>query len=85
MLENKARIKITGLINNTNLQEFSTIENIKFGEKITESVSEELGIPIVYNGILEDIWDKANGLKYEKFKIRRFMRKPWEKPASLPQ
>lgn len=85
MLENRARINITGLINNTNLQEFSTVENIKYGEKIIEEVSEVLNIPIVYNGILEDIWDKSDGLKYEKFKIRRFMRKPWEKVVQLPQ
>jgi hypothetical protein len=84
MLEAKSRIKITGLINNTNLQEHSTEENIKKGEAIVEEVSNKLNIPFVYNGVYEDIWDDCKSLKYEKFKIRRFMKKPWEKPPQLP-
>ncbi len=84
MLETKSRIKITGLINNTNLQEYSTIENIKEGEEIIREVSNKIKIPVVYNGIYEDLWNKSDGLIYEKFKIRRFMKKPWEKSATLP-
>lgn len=84
MLESKSRVKITGLINNTNLQEYSTEENIKKGESIVEEVSKKLDIPFIYNGVYEDIWDKCKNLKYEKFKIRRFMRKPWESSPQLP-
>jgi hypothetical protein len=86
MLEQKSRIKITGLINNTNLQEHSTIDNIKKGEEIVQKVSETINVPVVYTGVYEDIWnDVDTSLKYEKFKIRRFMRKPWEKLPELPQ
>lgn len=85
MLEAKGRIKLTGLINNTNLQEFSTIENIKHGESILEQVAEDKCIPIVYSGVYDKLWDEVDALKYEAFKIQRFMRKPWESPATIPQ
>ncbi len=84
MLEEKSRIKITGLINNTNLQEHTTEEVIKKGEKIVDHASVALDIPVVYNGVYEKIYDEVDNLKYDKFKIRRYMTKPWERPAELP-
>jgi tRNA uridine 5-carbamoylmethylation protein Kti12 len=83
MLEAKSKIKITGLINNTNLQEYTTEETIKKGEKIVDQASAALDIPVVYNGVYEAIYDDVDKLKYDKFKIRRFMNKPWEKMTEL--
>ncbi len=85
MLEEKSKLKITALVNNTNLQEFTTVEDIKKGERIVDLASVALDIPLVCNGVSEDLYDKVDGLRYEKFKIRRFMNKPWEKKATLPE
>lgn len=84
MVENKGRIKIKKFINNTNLQEFSTIENIQHGETLIDDVSKSTDISIIFNCIYEDLWGNANGLKYPLMKITRFMKKPWESKAELP-
>ena len=47
-MENSARLRVTGLINNTNLQTETTPEELEYGYEVLRTVSQETGIPVVY-------------------------------------
>ncbi len=50
-LEGSAQLKVTGLINNTNLMKETTEATIIEGERVLKEVSSKLNIPIVYTFI----------------------------------
>lgn len=58
-----SRLKINGLINNTNLADETEIKHIIEGDEILEEVSIISGIPIVYFGIKQELINEYN-LKY---------------------
>ncbi len=47
-MERNARLQVTGLINNTNLQMETTPEELEYGYEVLRTVSEQTGIPVVY-------------------------------------
>lgn len=81
-IEAVSRLRVTGLINNTNLGcHETTVENIIQGLEIAEKVSEELEIPYLYTTMSDKIVEQTeefasiNKVNY----IKRFMKLPWEK------
>lgn len=62
-LQEAARMKITGYINNTNLLEYTTPEHIMEGEKIIMEASKLTGIPLLATTIMDGV-DKSS-LKLE--------------------
>ena len=76
-LSQKARVNITYLINNSNLMDETDQETVSKGEKIIESVSKDLNIPILCTVISEEISDNIE-TKFLKFPIKRFMKKIWD-------
>ena len=46
-IENASRLKVTGLINNTNIKNETTTQVITSGQKLVDEVSEITGIPAV--------------------------------------
>lgn len=48
LIQAKARIPVTGLINNTNLARETAVEDLLFGREVCIEVSSKMGIPIVY-------------------------------------
>lgn len=54
-LQQAARMNITGFINNTNLLEFSTPQQIQEGESIVAEVAKLTGIPLLATTVMEDI------------------------------
>lgn len=78
-IESASRLKVTGLVNNTNLMEFTTIDNILIGHEIIKKVSEKTNIPIVHisgmNNVLESLPDD---LKPLSFVMDKYLTKPWE-------
>ena len=47
-LEKNSRLQVTGLINNTNLQQETTAEELEYGYEVLRAVSEKTGIPVAY-------------------------------------
>lgn len=80
-IETVSRLRVTGLINNTNLGcADTTVDNLLQGIEIAEDVSEKLGIPFLYTTLSENISDNGEfealtNINY----IKRFMTLPWEK------
>jgi hypothetical protein len=77
-IEDAARAKVTGLVNNTHLLKSTTVEDVLRGQELVEKVSEKLNIPVKYVSALEHV---AKGLpkdiKGEIFPIKLYMREEW--------
>ncbi|MCF7926263.1 MAG: ATP-binding protein [Candidatus Izimaplasma sp.] len=71
-LENEAQLKVTGLINNTNLLKETTEEMIKEGETILTSVAKELDLPIVYTVIHESL-DQQKDYSGKVIRLKRLI------------
>lgn len=78
-IEYASRLKVTGLINNTNLMENTSIETILNGQKIIELTSKQTGIPIVTISAMRSISEQLpEHLKHLVLPIDIFLKKPWE-------
>lgn len=76
MYEAEAQLKVTGLINNTNLMKETTVEDIKQGEKIISEVSKQLNLPIKYT-VVEESLDIKYQFKGEEIRLDRLVAKKW--------
>lgn len=77
-IERASRLKVSHLINNTNLSYETTIDDIMRGQKIVKEVSERLNIPVKYTCVREDLSEKLVGeILGEIFKIKLFMKPAW--------
>ena len=56
-LEAAAKLPITGFINNTNLLEETTFEDIVRGNEIIHNVSEKVGVPLVATSVLDGLFE----------------------------
>lgn len=54
-IENTTGMKVTGLINNTHMMKNTTLEDVLFGQKVSEEVSKKLNLPIKYISCIEEV------------------------------
>jgi len=82
LIEDGAHIKVTKLINNSNLLEETTSETILDGNKIIAEVSEKLGIPIAITAGMEEV---ISGLSRQQLSdsellpMRKLIHLPWNR------
>lgn len=78
-LEYSSGLRITGLINNTNLVRETTAENIAYGDSLLKEVSARTHVPIRYVSYVEEVLKEPlpEGLSGEPFPLQFFMRKEW--------
>jgi hypothetical protein len=77
-IEYTARIKVTGIINNTHMLKSTTIEDVLRGQELALEVSQRLDIPIKYISCLEDVAKELpKDLEGEIFPMKLFMREDW--------
>jgi len=76
-IESSAGMKITGLVNNSNLLRETTVEDLLEGERIVKSVSDAIQIPIVYTAIPKRLSDKSFHLSGETLELKLYLRKYW--------
>lgn len=77
-IEDIARAKVTGLINNTHMLKSTTIEDVLRGQELAEKVSKATNIPIKYVVALENIAKNLpSNLDGEIFPINLYMRQEW--------
>jgi hypothetical protein len=78
-VEEKSGLKITGIINNTNLQLETDIENIVDGQKIIEKASKKLEVPVKFITMeeihLQEAKKKITG--YEILPLKIHLRPSW--------
>lgn len=78
-IEGSSRLKITGLVNNSNLGYLSSADDILSGQAIIEEVSEKTGLPILYITGRQDILDRLpTDLSYPKLGLELNMNLPFE-------
>ena len=53
-----SRLKITGMINNTNLAEMTTVQELHDGYEIIKKVSERTGVPVKYTSGKRELLDR---------------------------
>lgn len=76
LLEGESQLKVTGLINNSNLMEWTTKENVLDGEKVLQEVSSKLNIPINYT-VIEENHEFGDEFIGEKIVLSRLVAKKW--------
>lgn len=60
-IETAAKIKFTGIVNNSNLGEETTAEDVISSLRYAEEVSKATGLPVVATTVKEELFDKLNG------------------------
>lgn len=60
-IETAAKIKFTGLVNNSNLGEETTEDDVISSMFYAEEISKATGLPIVATTVKEELFDKLNG------------------------
>ncbi|SES62562.1 ATP-binding protein [Anaerobranca gottschalkii] len=77
-IERKSRLKVTGLINNTNLGELTEIEDILLGQELVEKAGEELGLNVVFTGAKGELAEKLKEkINTKVFPIEIDYKLPW--------
>lgn len=78
-IEAASRLKVTGLIANTNMCYETTIDDIIKGDKIVQQISKELGLPHVFTLCTEEFKKELEGkVKGQLFIINKYMKTPWD-------
>lgn len=78
-IEQVSKLKINALINNTNLVDETTAEDIVQGFKVLEQVSNELNIPIAFSCVNETLLSQVKELIPSEILIHRIkVVLPWE-------
>ncbi len=77
MLEQQSGIKITGLINNSNLLKETRFEDIMYGAEIIKNVSRVTKIPLLYTCIEETLNLNHYGLPGDILNLKRYFGKKW--------
>lgn len=79
-----SRLKVTGMINNTNLAEMTGVDELRDGYEIIKEVSERTGIPVLYTSgkkdMLEAFLAEKPDMKYvgQPLPIDTYMERDWE-------
>jgi len=76
MYEAETQLRVTGLINNTNLMDETTQEMIDEGERVLQEVSKELEIPVLYT-VIEETKNRLHCKYGERLDLNRYVAKKW--------
>jgi hypothetical protein len=81
-IQDSSRLKITKLVNNTNLLDDTTAEDIIEGHTIIEQVSKKLNIPFAFiSGYDKPVDAAAKKLCLESLKLEKLIKLPWYSKA----
>ncbi len=77
-IEDTARARVTGIINNTHMLKSTTVEDVLKGQELAQEVSKRTNIPIKYISAIEEVAkDLPNNLEGEIFPMTLYMREDW--------
>jgi hypothetical protein len=69
-----SRMKVDYLVNNTNIAQETTFDDVKKGEELVKKVSEHLGIPVAFSAIREDMNFQG---EFPVLKLKRYLKEQW--------
>lgn len=77
-IERTTKTKVTGLINNTHLLRYTTIEEVLKGQELCLKVSKALNIPIKYTSITHTLMEMVpDNIEGTVIAIKMIMREDW--------
>ncbi|WP_035445709.1 hypothetical protein [Bacillus sp. UNC41MFS5] len=79
-IERASRLKVTGIINNSNIGMETTMQDILRGYELAIELAEKLEIPFLYTTISKHLKSEAQEFmnNHEGVFIERYMKLPWE-------
>jgi hypothetical protein len=78
-IEASSRLKVTSLVNNTNLLSYTSIDDVIEGHKLIEIVSQKLNKPIAFtSGFSDLIKDDENRINTDLLYLNKFIKLPWD-------
>lgn len=79
-IEKVSRLKVTGVINNSNIGSATTMDDILRGFELSTLLSEKLQIPLLYTCISSHLENDAGEFakNHKVVLIQRYMKLPWE-------
>lgn len=79
-IEKISRLKISGLINNTNLGIETTLADIEKGYELSLKAADKLDLPLLYTTIVKSFMKETEQFTkdHQVIYIERFMKLPWE-------
>lgn len=79
-IEEASRLKMNGIINNSNIGSETTMEEVISGLELAQFVSEKTNIPLLFTTISFNLLEESRefAMQYPVFYIQRFMKLPWE-------
>lgn len=81
-IERKSHLNVQGWINNSNLQDWTTLEDWQKSEALMEALAARSGIPWITSGI-NPMWAKKVGLtwKADWIPVERYLNLGWKSPV----
>jgi hypothetical protein len=82
-IEEEINLKITGLVSNTHMANWTTIEDLLKGVDLCKNVTEQTGIPLIYTMAIDDFVEELSQAIKEKniqgtvFPVKLFARPHW--------
>lgn len=79
-IEKAARLKVSGIINNSNIGSQTSMADILKGYELSSKLSDSLSITLLYTTISVDLEEEADcfAKSHQVMFIKRFMKLPWE-------
>jgi hypothetical protein len=79
-IEKVSRLKVTGVINNSNVGQETTMDDIVKGLELGEQLAEKLKIPLLFTTIANSLKNEADEFakRHKVVFIERYMKLPWE-------
>lgn len=75
-IADSARLRPTGIINNTNVLEHTRSEDVIEGGMIINRASEQLGCPVVFTSVMENVYQKG-WIQGEVLVMGKYISLPW--------
>lgn len=76
-IEKTAKLKVTGLVSNTNLGPETGVETIRNGHRVIIEAATHLGLPVVFLGVREDLAGSIGDIDVPVLPLKLFMHMPW--------
>ena len=79
-IEGASRLKITGIINNSNVGSETALQDVERGLTLSKRLSDSLGIPLLYTVVPQHLAAESAGIERESQVkvISRYLKLPWE-------
>ncbi len=82
-IETAAGMKFTGIINNSNLGDETTPEDILGSVSYAEEIAKASGLPIKMTTVKEDLYDKVKDNVSDCFPIKLYVKQSWAKATAF--